>query len=508
MALILKIAWRNIFRHRGKSLIIGAILFLGALLMTIGSGIIAGMDRGLELNIVNGFLGDIVIMSGKEKNDNILFKMYGESIETIANYKDLKKVLEAQDYVKESLPIGKNVAMVLNEDEGDPGFAMVLGIHFGPYRKFFPDNFTPIEGGLLDGDDEGVLVPAKTREDLYNFLNIWLLPENGEVVEKNLSPDARENRGTLNIKRNAVFMGMSDVNTTSDIRLPVKGIIRFRALNTIWGHFSIMDMESYRRCLGYFSAAEAGMDIPREKKAILAMDDANLDAMFGKGDFFVQDRGSSDISGISFKVKKEKRGPVDYDAGTFNLVLVKLKKGESLDKSAGRLNDAFTKAGLGVRAVTWKKASGFIGSMAVIIKGALFTFVMLLFFVAVIIIVNTLSMAAIERTSEIGMMRAVGARRGFISAMFFGETAILSGFFGGLGIIVGVLVIRIIPLLRITTDNDLVQLLYGGDIFNPYLSAPDILISVVQLAMVTLITVVYPIKVANGITPLDAIARD
>ena len=29
MKLIIKIAWRNIMRHRGKSLVIGAILFWG-----------------------------------------------------------------------------------------------------------------------------------------------------------------------------------------------------------------------------------------------------------------------------------------------------------------------------------------------------------------------------------------------------------------------------------------------------------------------------------------------
>ena len=115
MNLILKIAWRNILRHKGKSLIIGVILFLGALLMTVGNGVISGMDRGLEQNIVNGFLGDIVIISDKEKNDNILFKMLGESIETITNFKDIKNILGTEIYIKDFMPVGKNVSMVINE---------------------------------------------------------------------------------------------------------------------------------------------------------------------------------------------------------------------------------------------------------------------------------------------------------------------------------------------------------------------------------------------------------
>jgi putative ABC transport system permease protein len=133
---------------------------------------------------------------------------------------------------------------------------------------------------------------------------------------------------------------------------------------------------------------------------------------------------------------------------------------------------------------------------------------MFLFFVAIIIIVNTLSMAALERTSEIGMMRAVGAKKGFISNMFVGETAILSGVFGGAGIVTGIIAVKLLTLAHITSDNDMIQLLFGGDTFRPFLSGGDIGVAIFQLAIVTGIAVLYPLKVARGITPLDAISRD
>jgi ABC-type antimicrobial peptide transport system permease subunit len=139
---------------------------------------------------------------------------------------------------------------------------------------------------------------------------------------------------------------------------------------------------------------------------------------------------------------------------------------------------------------------------------ALIVFVGFLFFVAIIIIVNTLSMAALERTPEIGMMRAVGARKGFISTMFFGETALLSFFFGGIGIVAGYFTVWILALCKFTSENDMVQLLFGGDSFNPFLSGWDITISVILLSIVTLIAVIYPMLLARSITPLDAIARE
>jgi putative ABC transport system permease protein len=192
----------------------------------------------------------------------------------------------------------------------------------------------------------------------------------------------------------------------------------------------------------------------------------------------------------------------------YNIVFVKLKGGVSYRYALANLNRALAEANTGVRAVTWNRASGPIGSMAIIIKGALFVFVTVLFFVAVIIIINTLTMAALERTSELGMMRAIGARKSFIGGMFIGETGILSAVFGGAGIAAGIIVVKLIPLFKITTSNDMVQLLYGGDIFRPVLMLPDIGLTVLQLVFVTVVAALYPVAVARGITPLDAISRD
>ena len=70
MNLSTKIAWRNVWRHKSKSLIIGVILFLGAFLMTLGNAIVAGMETGLEKNLKGTFTGDIIIISDKEEKLN------------------------------------------------------------------------------------------------------------------------------------------------------------------------------------------------------------------------------------------------------------------------------------------------------------------------------------------------------------------------------------------------------------------------------------------------------
>ncbi|MBI5207236.1 MAG: ABC transporter permease [Candidatus Firestonebacteria bacterium] len=512
MGLILKIAFRNILRHKGKSIIIGVILFLGSLIMTIGNGVISGMDKGLEENIVNGFTGDIVIVSDKNETDNVLFTLMGKAIEPINNYLEIKKILAKQNYIKNFLPAGRNMALILNEEGGSPGFAFLLGVDFAKYSEMFPGNVKPIEGRLPIKDEKGALVPTGSRKEFYNYMGLWFIPENAKFIETNFRNETKDKSDIKDLitKDSIVFLGNNEKNTTMDVRLPIKGIVKFKALDTIFGHYNIIDIESYRECLGYFSASTKTALVPEEKKKILEMGNQNIDSMFSDDNFMVANTSSSLNEEIKLapelnKIKEEK---VDIETGTYNVVFVKLEKETSLYNGLEKINKELKDANLGARAVSWKKAFGVIGSMATIIKGALFGFVMLLFVVAIIIIVNTLSMTALERTSEIGMMRAIGARKSFISNMFLAETGILSFIFGGAGIIIGYIIIKIIPLFNITSTNDLVQILYGGDKFLPVMYGPDILLAIFQLILVTVIAVIYPIKVAKSITPLDAIVRD
>lgn len=502
MKLILTIAWRNILRHKGKSLVIGVILFTGAFLMTVGNGVISGMAAGIEKNIIDGFMGDIVLMNQDQKSDNILMNLMGSSIEPVTTYKEIKQILAAQPYIKRFLPVGKNLAMVLDESTTAPGYAYLLGVDFAEYRKMFPDNFTVLEGSYPAPGQRALLIPTFARDEFYDFYNIWFLPEGGRVVKENLKKEALANFKTLVLSTSVVMMGMtSGINTTNDIRFPVTGINKFGALNQIFGHFCLVDIESYRDCLGYFTAADMAAQVPKEEKKLLELESADLDSLFGGEAMIVSDaKKAPKIKVVSMKETKP------AGDGVYNAVFIKLKDGIDYDYALKELNKAL--AGTGVRAVPWNKASGPIGGMALIIKSALFIFVMLLFCVAVIIIVNTLTMAALERASEIGMMRAIGAHKTFIAGMFLGETAVLSAVFGGFGILAGIAAVKIIPLLQISTKNDMLQLLYGGNFFNPLLSLPDIALTALQLIFVTVVAALYPMRVAVNITPLDAISRD
>ncbi len=507
MGLAFTIAWRNLWRHRGKSLVIGAILFFGAVLMTVGNGLISGMEKGLAKNIVNLFTGDIVVISDEQEKDAVLFgNLSGKPLEVIKNFDAVQKVLAHDQDIQRFLPVTAGMVFVLNPGS-EMGYILLLGVDIERYRQMFPDSFQITDGRLFKSGERGVLVAEEARRSFYDSMNFWIVPEGERLIRKQLPPDIR-NLKDLDVTGNLVFMGADTSNSAVDIRVPVKAIIKYKGLNKIWGNYCIVDIESFREAHHYVTGAESKVEIPAAEKQLLESD--NLDQIFAGGSIYKENMVTQ--GGISIQdIQSETRRTVSQynpDAGTFNLAFIRLKSGVSPDVALQRLNQLFKQRGARVRAVSWKDSVGIVGSMAMMVKAALNTFIMFIFFVAIIVIMNTLSMTAIERVSELGMMRAIGARKEFLRNMFIAETGTLSFFFGGLGIVVGSILIYLLKAAGISTSNEILQLVYGGERLSPIFTGTDLLIGIMELGIVTFLSVLYPLRVVGKIVPLDAVARE
>lgn len=506
MKIAFTIAARNLLRHKGKSLVIGAILFMGALIMTLGNAVVSGMNRGIRENIVERFTGHIVVISDAQENANVFLNM-GKEILLIKDFDKVKKVLSEQAYIRNFLPAARGFSFVLTE-EGDIDFALLLGVNFPAYNAMFRENVKLVEGKLLEEHERGMLVSQSRRARFFNDQNIWLKPVGFPLDEKLFSDEAKKYRDKMVVKDSLVLMGASGDSTTLDLRTDIRGIIRYEYLDDFWKFFNIMDIESFRECFQWVTSSDASATVKADTKALIAKTD-NLDALFNDDTVVAAKSGKGELA-TSLKKLKEK-STVERprtDAGAYNIVLVKLHNSDAIDGDLKKLNAAFKAAGAPARAVSWQTAIGQMGDMAGIIRGALTGFVLFIFFVAIIVIMNTLTMAALERTAELGMMRAVGARQSFIMTMFFIETACLALIFGGLGILVGAGAVPVLSAMKITAENNILQLLFGGKTFAPYLGMSDIVGGVIGLVLVTLLASLYPVIVSSRIRPLDAISRD
>lgn len=508
MGLAFKIAWRNLWRHRGKSLVIGGILFIGALLMTAGNGMISGMEKGMSDNIVNLFTGDVLVISDAQEKNEVLFDMMsGKPVKVIKNFSAAENALKKEAMIQKYLPATVGFVLVFNSGT-EMGHTMLVGTDIEKYQRMFPGSFKVIEGRNLRPGETGILVGEEARKQAYDHMGFWLLPNGVKLDRAKLPTDIQTYANNLEVRHEMVIMGASESNSAMDIRVPVVGTIRYKSLNKIWGNYCVIDINSFRVAHNFVTGAETPVKITKETKKIMASD--NLDDMFSSGSVVDNSQvTSSSITTDLLKAElKKEDSKINTDAGAYNVVFIKLKPGVDQKHAITELNRLFKQKKLNARAIAWKDSIGTIGSMAVIIKAALNVFIMFIFFVAIIVIMNTLSMAALERVGEIGMMRAIGARKSFLRKMFIYETGILSFFFGGLGILVGILLIFLTKAAHITTTNEILQLVYGGDQLNPLWTGVDFIVGLIELAIVTFIAVLYPLRIVGKIVPLDAIARE
>jgi ABC-type lipoprotein release transport system permease subunit len=501
---ILKIAWRSILRHKAKSIIIGTILFLGAFIMTLGNATAIGMRRGVEENMVRSFTGHIILVSDEETKDNVLFTPLAKPLKILKDYEKIAYVLKQQDFVKDFIPMTRGGVSILGGQ--NMNFMLTFGCNFDDFQRVFGSPVKAIEGTLLKNGEHGMMVNVNGRKNLHKFQGFWLIPQGTQLNKDNLSDDAKSELAKLEVRSDLALEGFGEPNSTNKT-VPVTAITRFKSLNSLMNEVTFMDIETYRELFGYYTASDIVDQLPAEQNALLS---AGEDALFQGGDIYSTGSSKTSVSELEQKIKAAPSATrkINFDTAAFNYVSVLLKNGEDLNASVAHMKQVMKENNLPVKVLSWKAASGQVAQISDILQIIITVFVILLFFVAIVIIMNTLSMNALERTEEFGMMRAVGARKSFITKMFLAETFTLSFVFGGVGILLGAIATWIVRTLRIGSGgNEIWELVFGGEVFRPSLGAFGLVTGIIGLGIVTVIAVIYPVLVARKITPLDAINR-
>jgi len=133
--------------------------------------------------------------------------------------------------------------------------------------------------------------------------------------------------------------------------------------------------------------------------------------------------------------------------------------------------------------------------------------VVVLFFIILLGVVNTLRMTIRERTREIGTVRAIGMQRSDVRDMFILETFFLTLFSAAAGVIMGFLVMRLLSLLTFhPVDNPLGMLLVNGHLyFLPTFTG--IAGSVALIIAIAVITAWFPARRAANLSPARALGH-
>ncbi len=185
------------------------------------------------------------------------------------------------------------------------------------------------------------------------------------------------------------------------------------------------------------------------------------------------------------------------------MIAVKLKD----YRKAATLRAELDKAGMGVKSASWQEAAGFFAYIAGIIQAVIYGAGFLIFVIVVFILMNMLIIGVLERTTEIGTLRAIGGEKGFIAGLFLWESILLNGSAAMLGIAVGAFTILIFRTSGGIALPDIVQqYLTGGGALHIAFSIRPFLVAGALVSTVSLIATIYPVNVATVITPLKAMS--
>ncbi len=133
-----------------------------------------------------------------------------------------------------------------------------------------------------------------------------------------------------------------------------------------------------------------------------------------------------------------------------------------------------------------------------------FIAVLILFFIILIGVVNSLRMAIRERTREIGTIRAIGMQKKDVRNLFITETLMLSAFSCATGIIFAFIMMWILGSITINTDSVLSILLVEKHLnFMP--DAVSITMNFLLILIITAVTAYFPSRRAANLSSADAL---
>jgi ABC-type antimicrobial peptide transport system permease subunit len=193
-------------------------------------------------------------------------------------------------------------------------------------------------------------------------------------------------------------------------------------------------------------------------------------------------------------------------AGSWNFLLVSLYDRGDRPAVMRALHSAGFTEEEGYRVRDWYRT---VGGNASLVRYLQILFNAGLIFVAIgaaIIATNALVLSVLERTGEIGTMRALGAGRPRVALMITMETLLVVMGAAAAGILLGVGATQLLNDAEYVVANQYIAILFGGEPVQGQVTASLVIAHLAAAAALTAVAVIYPLKKALTVSPREAMA--
>lgn len=495
MPVVLRIALRNLLEHRSKSLIIGLLITLGVVIIIIGNSFLDASREGIRKAFIEKYTGDVFVSATKPDAKISLFGVQSMSSDRSLPALPFRDKVEAElaklPGVKASAPvitgfgIFKHPTIVKQSMYG--GF--LFGIEPDSYRSVL-DSLKVVDGEYLKPGEEGIMMTPYLRDEFQKVYGVPL--EVGDIVQVNGgSMSSAASMGALRIRE-----------------VPLRAVVEFKDRSAETDFFSFIDAQDLRAMVGLGVTDEGAVATAAQSKYL----GASEDDMFA-GDMFAADGASTAAptqapQSAAAPQEAASTAQAVADTGSVHFLIVRTKSDADAPAVVSALNAFFKEEGIEAEAGDWQKAAG---PYVVTIDGIRQVFIIAIFIVAIvaiIIMMNTLVVSIIERTGEIGTMRALGGSRPFVWKLFFAETVTLTTVFGLVGLALSGGIIALLDALALPATNALTEVLFGGKVLSLALNPAAIPATFVMVALIGVLSHIYPVVVALKVPPLRAIQQE
>ncbi|MGP1586954.1 MAG: ABC transporter permease [Treponemataceae bacterium] len=441
-----RFAFRSVFSRKSSITIILFIAFAITTLIVVNA-IFDGTENGIKTVFKQSFTGDIVIREKTKENVSLFGNVSSadESIlpfEQVSYYPQLSEFLKNQKEVQFfSHQISSYAALEFNNLRYT---VAVFGIEAEQYLKLM-DCVKIIDGKPFEKGKKGAMI---SKSWLEKFEDI-----NGNSIK-------------IGDEIQLVF---TDGKTFRIRTLPVSAIYEYPTQNEILDRIILCDSDTIRSLVGRNSIYEndkKNLEIDKQlenAEKTEPQDNFDLDSLFEDvSDVHVEESLQTNLPFSSLKKEKKDQNsdetPINWD-----FVTIKLFPDVKEKSVIKKINEFSKQNGYTFEAINWRTASGPTAQYIFWLRMILILGIAIVLFAGIIVVNNTLVINIIDRTREIGTMRALGANKRNISFLCMKETLIMCLTSYVLSIFFATFIIGILKFFPIHLHNPFLIQLFGKD---------------------------------------------
>jgi putative ABC transport system permease protein len=457
----LKIAFRSLLRRKSRMVLIGLLVVFGTLLIVFGETFTRSAAAASQYSIIHNFTGDFIIYSARSKEMPSPFA-FTTPLPNIQNVGDIQRYLAAQPEVEEHVALAQNYSIISVQSKGA--------------KVELPFIFYAVEPAAY----------ARTFSNVKMLSGDFFAAGDGILVSDFQNAQYEKKYGVrLAVGQQVTILGLSDGGGVNAYQTRVRGVFEPIHYKSVFNYINFIDIGTYSGVYNFTGVAKGSLPSGLEQGlAATSNGDDSIFALAGDSS------GTIDTS----KLKSE-------SVSGYTMIAVRLKDHATATTVMARV------AGMdfGIKVARWDEASGFFARISSALQAFIYLATALIFLVVAFIFMNTLIINIIERTGEIGTMRALGGEKRFIRRIF-AETLMLNGAASLVGILVGLALILASGSSGLPLPDTISQFLIGGGNLTLQLSVAPFLIALAIVGAVSVIATLFPIRVATRITPLAAMS--